>query len=671
MSLFNYTTKKHVLNFNFKSLLAIVFVLFFAAINSFANTKVFKELTGQIISYDKCNDDYFPVANAFDNDINTYFRSCAPFGNWIGLDLGEKCVITGLAYCPRVDSDYRDRLQLGVFEGANNPDFGDAVTLFVIPGLVERQLTTQEIFCTRAFRYVRFVFPYAQTDGKSSYMSELKFYGYADEGNDTHFPQITNLPTISIHTVAAQDITSKEEYINGIVSVVYDNGTKFFTDSLKIKGRGNNSWTHPKKPYKMKLYHSAHLLDLPAKAKEWTLINSYGDKTLMRNMLAFDFSRRLQMPYTSPAEAVDVVLNGDYKGCYQLCDQIEVRTDRVETDEFDSTTVDTGYMIEIDAYAYLENKKFTSQTYGIPVSIKYPDEDVIKTEHETYINNQFEKFVSSVNASDYKNPTTGFRKYLDVETFLRHFLVGEYSGNTDTYWSVKMSKKKSDDHFYFGPVWDFDLGFENDHRTYSITDKALTYNEWIALWTETSAAGGTKNMIRRILSDDGMITRLKEIYSGYRDSQAISRESLENVIDSCATLLALSQDLNFKRWPIMNTLVHENPVIYGSYEGEVDNVREYVSNRISWLDNKLNYIPAALKQITSSGNYSVKIFSSGGVLHVSELPTGSIIKVLDLYGRLLCEQQNVTELSLPLEKGVYVISIKKGSQTDIYKYTVY
>ena len=84
-------------------------------------------------------------------------------------------------------------------------------------------------------------------------------------------------------------------------------------------------------------------------------------------------------------------------------------------------------------------------------------------------------------------------------------------------------------------------------------------------------------MIRRILSDEGMITRLKEIYSGYRDSQVISIESLENVIDSCAAMLALSQDLNFKRWPIMNTKVHENPVIYGSYEGEVDNVRDYVS----------------------------------------------------------------------------------------------
>lgn len=660
-----------MMRFYIKILLGVVSMFLFAGIYSFAGTKITQELTGQIIAYDACNDSEFPVANAFDNDVNTYFRSCPPFGNWIGLDFGKKCVITRLAYCPRVDSDYRDRLRLGVFEGANSPDFGDAVTLFVIPDLTERELTMQEISCTRAFRYVRFVFPYAQTEGKSSYMGELKFYGYEADGDDSQLPQITNLPTISIHTVDNQDITSKDEYINGIVSVVYDNGTKFFTDSLKIKGRGNNSWTYPKKPYKMKLYHSTHFLDLPAKAKEWTLINNYGDKTLMRNILAFDFSRRLQMPYTSPAEAVDVVLNGDYKGCYQLCDQVEVRDNRVETDEFDSTTEDTGYLIEIDAYAYLEEKKFTSQTYGIPVSIKYPDEDEITAEQESYIANHFEKMVNAVNSPNYTDQTTGFRKYIDIETFLRHFLVGEYSGNTDTYWSVKMSKKKGDDHFYFGPVWDFDLGFENDQRTYSITEKASQYNEWIALWNETSAAGGTKDMVRRILSDENMIARLKAIYSGYRDSHVISKDVLENVIDSCATLLSASQELEFKRWPIMNTLVHENPVIYGSYKDEVDNVRNYVANRIDWLDKKLGYVPASTGMNLSSENNSVRIYSTGGVLYVAELPAASVVKVVDLYGRVRSEQRNTTKLALPLEKGVYIISINNSSGSYVYKYPVY
>jgi hypothetical protein len=654
-----------------KFLILATISFFLITVKAFSQTSESKELTGQVISYDRCNDSQYPVAKAFDNNLNTYFRSCAPFGNWIGLDLGKKCVISAVAFSPRIDSDYRDRLQLGVFEGANNPDFGDAVTLFVIPGLAGRELNKQTISCSKGFRYVRFVFPAALTDGKSSYMSELKFYGYASDGNDLLLPQITNLPTVSIHTVNAQDIVSKEEYIKGIVSIVSANGTKFFTDSLEIRGRGNNSWTHPKKPYRMKLANSTHLLDLPAKAKNWTLINSYGDKTLMRNILAYDFSRRLQMPYTTPAVAVDVVLNGDYKGCYQLCDQIDVRKNRVETDEFNPITGYTGYLVEIDAYANQEPKQFTTQTYGIPVTIKYPDDDQILPLHEKEIAAHFEKMAASVNATNYTDPVNGFRKYLDVETFLRHFLVGEYSGNTDTYWSVNMVKKLNDDKFYFGPVWDFDLGFENDWRTYSITDRTNQSNEWISMWTATSAAGGTKNMIRRILTDNGMITKLRQIYSQYRDNKSISKEVLAATVDSCASLLAASQNLNFKRWPILNTKVHENPVVYGTYENEVANVRNYILNRIDWLDKKMNYMPAYTGLKQPFEELALNVRSQRNELHISQLPANCNLKVIDMYGTIRAEANNQSELSATLNTGVYIIVVEVNGKQYTKKYALY
>ena len=659
-------------DFNIRILSKVALLLFLFPITAFGGIKDSDELSGEVIFNDTCNETQYPVSNAFDGDLNTYFRSCPPFGSWIGLDLGAKHVITQVAFCPRTDSDYRDRLQLGVFEGANNPDFGDAVTLFVIPGSTERELTQQLISCSRGFRYVRFVFPYAQVNWKSSYMGELKFYGYQSEGDDSHLPQITNLPTVSIHTVDAVDITSKEEYVQGIVSIIYDNGSKVFVDSLQIKGRGNNSWSQPKKPYRLKLYNSTHLLDLPAKSKNWTLINNYGDKTLMRNILAFDFSKRLQMPYTSPAEAVDVVLNGDYKGCYQLCDHIDVRDNRIEVEEFDATTDETGYLVEIDAYAYWEEKNFTSQAYNIPVTINYPEDDEITAVQESYISAHFEKFVSSVQSANYDDKVNGFRKYLDEGTFLRHFLVGEYSGNTDTYWSVKMAKRINDDKFYLGPVWDFDLGFENDHRTYSITDHAIEYNEWVCFWDGmSSAAGNTREAIRRIMSDDEMVASLSQIYSQYRNNGEITKAVLENVVDSCAALLAESQDLNFKRWQILDILVHENPIIYGSYEAEVDNVRNYIMNRIDWLDSKLNYVPSVVNLNQLSEKLSVHIYSANHTLFVRNLKEYSNIKVFDIYGVLRCEKQNIQELSLPLEKGIYLILIEQGNRKYSYKYPVY
>ncbi len=658
---------KNIFTFNFH--LLFIFYLLFGQVFFSKAENISQELTGNIIYYDKCNDIQYPVKNAFDNNLNTYFRSCAPFGNWVGLDLKEKYIITKIAYAPRMDSDYRERLQLAVFQGANNPDFGDAVNLFMIPGLTERQLTEQEIVCTKGFRYVRLVLPYAQDASKSSYVGELKFYGYKGDGNNSKLPQITNLPTVSIHTVNTEDITSQEIYVKGIISVIYANGTKIQTDSLEIRGRGNNSWTHPKKPYRLKLFKSANLMDLPAKAKNWTLINSYGDKTLMRNILAFDFSRRLEMPYTSPAEAVDVVLNGDYKGCYQLSDHIDVRKNRVDVEEMTATDLTGGYMVEIDAYAYQnppEPKKFKTSQYNMPVTIKYPDEDEIVLAQEQYIETYFNKLTSAVSGNQYKDIENGFRKYLDVESFLRHFLVGEYSGNTDTYWSVRMWKKRTDDKFYFGPVWDFDLGFDNDNRTYPIMARSGNSNQWLCFSNESSAAGSTKDFVKRIMSDEKMEQRLKEIYSYYRDKNVISKQVLQEVVDDNADFLEQSQQMNFKRWPIMNKTVHMNPVIWGSYNAEVENVKNYISQRIDWMDKKLNYIPGA-NDIKKTSLPGINIITGKNTIRFEVLSDSYLIIIRDICGNKIMERKIFADSDFDLKSGVYLIMLKNENNQHVIK----
>ncbi|MDR1810146.1 MAG: CotH kinase family protein [Prevotella sp.] len=630
-------------------------------------------LTGSIIFYDQENN-ASNAAKAFDGNTATYYTSNGIFGNWLGYDLGSPHVITGADFCPRAtnegaakQAEYMKRLELGIFEGANQPDFGDAIALAIIPDSPGTGFNTVNFSCSRAFRYVRFIFPYALQSGKSNYMAELKFYGYADAGNDTRFPQLTNLPTVNIHTADNQDITSKEVYIKGIVSIVYDNGTKIYSDSLEIRGRGNNSWTYPKKPYRMKLFNSVKLMGNPAKAKNWTLINNYGDKTLMRNVLAFDFSRRIEMPYTSPITMVDVVLNGDYKGCYQLCDHIDVRSNRVDVEEMSATDLTGGYHIEMDDYAAEEVKYFTSTNYSIPVSIKYPDKDDITPIQEAYIKSHFNKLTDAVYVYSSRNPETNFRNYLDTESFLRHFLVGEYSGNTDTYWSVHLSKKRDEDKFYVGPVWDFDLGFENDNRTYSIIAYANQDNQWLSLSSRSSAAGNAKSMVTRIISDANIQTQLKEIYRRYRDKGVISKEVLQGVIDSCATLLADAQALNFKRWDIMNTRVHQNPKIWGSYAAEVANVRNYAGLRLDWMDKKLDYTPSSVSD-NRFADLNIRIRNENNRLYINNLPENSRIKILNLLGVACAGQQHGGELSINLTGGVYLIAVTVGGKTYTCKY---
>ena len=68
-------------------------------------------------------------ANAFDGNMDTFFASYDRSYTWAGLDLGQPYVITRVGWSPRNDGLGPDRVVLGVFEGANSPDFMDALPL--------------------------------------------------------------------------------------------------------------------------------------------------------------------------------------------------------------------------------------------------------------------------------------------------------------------------------------------------------------------------------------------------------------------------------------------------------------------------------------------------------------------------------------------------------------
>lgn len=521
--------------------------------------------------------------NVFDRNFNTYFASNMRSGTWVGLDLGEKHVITKIGYSPRIGQ--ASRVQLAVIEGANEADFSDAMPIYLIPEPgVEREMNYAEVNCSRGFRYVRYMTP---NDVRCN-LAELAFYGTKGEGDDSKLYQITNLPLVVINTAGNAEIESKEYEITSTVYVIGEDGTYLHTDrKTGVRGRGNASWQFPKKPYRLKFDKKVKLLGAPAKAKKWTLINNYGDKSLLRNILAFEISRRVGLEYTPFCQPVDVVLNGEYRGCYQLCDQIEVDEGRVDITEMEPSdnadeALTGGYLIEIDAYAEGEASYFWSKR-GIPVTIKSPDDEDITQRQADYIEDHFNRMEQSVLGTP--SNRDDFTKYLDLDSFLRHFIVGELSGNTDTYWSVYMSKERGSDQFKTGPVWDFDIAFDNDNRTYPVNNRHdFVYADGGSL------AGGSnmKHFVNQIIKNNiPARERLAELWGEVRESGAISAESLTEFIDQTAEMLQESQRLNFLRWRILDQKVHMNPQALGSYEAEVGTVRSFIKGRIPFMDQRI------------------------------------------------------------------------------------
>ena len=530
-------------------------------------------------------------ANAFDGNSSTFFAAYGQSMSWVGLDLGTPHVITRMGLTPRISNDGPARTLLGVFEGANDPDFMDAVPLYLISQTPSAgRMTYYECSVSRGFRYVRYVGPASSR----CQVADLEFYGYEGEGDDSHFYQITGLPTVSMHVINNRVPTNKGEDFDANITILYEDGTLIQEYPILTRVRGNFSASHENKPYRIKFNDgkSHHMLkgslkdESPAKAKKWTLINNYRDKTLMRNAISFEMSRWVGLPYTPWCRIVDLLLNGEYRGTYLLCDWLGVDENRVDITEMAEDNVEGeeltgGYFIEVNGYAGGDPVHFTSNR-GDPVTVHSPKDDVIQNVQYEYIRNHFNKMEAAVYSQDYTNPETGYRAYLDLESFLQYILSNEYCNNTDMLWQVFMYKQRGDDHIYTGPVWDHDLALENDDQYYPV--------DQVDRWTyQVRGAGDMIGLTSRVLSDPNAMSLMQELWGDLRNRGIFTEERVTAYVDSLRDRVRESATLNHIRWPYLLQRLPNNPGVWGTWEAEVDHVLGSMLRRLSWMDRKLRY----------------------------------------------------------------------------------
>ena len=149
-----------------------------------------------------------------------------------------------------------------------------------------------------------------------------------------------------------------------------------------------------------------------------------------------------------------------------------------------------------------------------------------------------------------------------------------------------MSKERNDDKFMTGPVWDFDLAFDNDNRTYPVDQ----FTDFLYATNNASHAGGAvmQQFVSSIIKNSSVAqTSLSELWRAARSNGSISVESLIDYVDKTEQQLSQSQRLNFLRWPILDSKVHQNPQALGSYSAEVETVRKYLRKRVPVMDSKI------------------------------------------------------------------------------------
>jgi hypothetical protein len=279
----------------------------------------------------------------------------------------------------------------------------------------------------------------------------LPFYSNAQTFTSSNLPIIV----IDTHGATIPDDTKLTADM-GII----DNGvgqtnhpTDPFTDyngKIGIELRGSSSQFFPKQPFGIELRDeqgvgiSAPLLGMPAE-EDWILNATYNDKSLMRDVLAYKLGRDLGR-YAPRTRYCELVVNGDYRGIYILIERIKRDKARVDISKLESTEitgddVTGGYILKIDKATGNSGFGFNSaipplsRDYNqvINFQYEYPKFDEIQNEQMLYIKSYVKNFELVLNSSSYKDDKNGYKKFIDVNSFIDFFIMNEVTKNVDGY----------------------------------------------------------------------------------------------------------------------------------------------------------------------------------------------------------------------------------------------
>jgi len=359
------------------------------------------------------------------------------------------------------------------------------------------------------------------------------------------------LPRLDIATTGNAPINSTDTYVTATISIdglgIFDN----YKGSAQIRGRGNSTWSFPKKPYKFKLDENKDLLGMAAE-KDWVLLANYLDGTHMLNAVAMKTGQLLNLPFTNHIEPVEVYLNGQYQGLYMLTEQIEVKKNRVNVGN-------EGVLVQLEQY-YDEPWKFRSAAYRLPVMVMHPE--LTNAEELVPIKAQFEQMETLVARSDF--PNNNVLDFIDAESVADYFLANMLTDNRELNHpkSTFMHKTKTGK-WSMGPIWDFDwaYAYEKTQRHFSTFDQPM-------LWSP--ASDGTR-FFSKLMAVPAVKTAMKQKWADFKTQKL---PELQAYVDDYALKIEDARARDYQKWKRGNL----------DFKNDVVTLKLWLKNRAVYMD---------------------------------------------------------------------------------------
>ena len=370
-----------------------------------------------------------------------------------------------------------------------------------------------------------------------------------------------SVPRIDIDIDGGMFVTSKDYYLDAKFRITGYGVDENFEDSVQIKGRGNSSWGHTKKPYRLKFAEKVKPFGL-TKGKSWVLLANAQSGSLMANAISMKIGQIAGAHYTNHIIPVDLYMNGRYMGSYMFTEKVGMANNSVDIDE------ELGYLLELDTYGSSDEPIYRTGVYNLPVKIAEPDlkdytSDVAAARKEAMIKDVREMSAVVFDGGDLET-------VLDVDALARFYLANDFSLNQEINHpkSTFLYKNEGDPEgkLTFGPIWDFDWGYGYETSAsycYSnATSTLINYNMaahgfWDDISNNVTFKKNYYKVWKEFLDDNGM-------------------EELEDYIDSYYNFAKNSFDSNAVIW-------NGN----GYTETDRDRAKQWLKERKNYIYNNL------------------------------------------------------------------------------------
>lgn len=322
-----------------------------------------------------------------------------------------------------------------------------------------------------------------------------------------------------------------------------------------IKGRGNATWVFDKKSYSLELSREADLLGLGT-AVRWVLLSNSYDPGHVRNKLAFDMAKSVELPFSPDCTWTDLYLNGEYAGLYLLSERNEVHSNRVDI------AADNSFLVSVEPVWRLAQQ-------GYPY-VRTDDRTALRIHHGTMpqeeIRQIWQSAENAIFAEDGQDPETGkqWDALIDMDSWVRKYLLEEVLVNTDACLASEFFfYEETDGAIHAGPVWDMDV-------ILSDTDLLWLSDRSIMAGRPRLTDASDRHYFYELLQKQAFYDRVKELYQA--EFRPLLVRLLEGGLEEYAQKTEQAALANQIRWRDRDPV--ENVV----------KMKEFIQNRMDFLD---------------------------------------------------------------------------------------